>query len=79
MAPKTTLSAETFAGRNFRVSKKPRNLWNKLSRFAVFGTNFVEKTFANRGKSLFLREKTFAHEQKKIRFIFNFYNFFYFV
>ena len=60
-----TLRAETFAGRNFRVSKKTRNLWNKLSRFAVFGTNFVEKTFANRGKSLFSREKTFANEQKK--------------
>ena len=60
-----TLRAETFAGRNFRVSKKTRNLWNKLSRFADFGTNFVGKTFANRGKSLFSREKTFANEQKK--------------
>ena len=69
----TTLKAETFAGRNFRVSKKPRNLRNKLSRFAVFGTNFVEKTFANRGKKLFSREKAFANEQKKqdlfLRFI----------
>ena len=59
-----------FKGRNFRGQKlsrvkKMRNLWNKLSRFAVFGTNFVEKTFANRGKSLFSREKTFANEQKK--------------
>ena len=59
-----------FKGRNFRGQKlsrvkKTRNLWNKLSRFAVFGTNFVEKTFANRGKSLFSREKTFANEQKK--------------
>ena len=60
-----TLRAETFAGRNFRVSKKTRNLRNKLSRFGVFGTNFVEKTFANRGKSLFSREKTFANQQKK--------------
>ena len=50
---RNTLRAETFAGRNFRVSKKTRNLWNKLSRFAVFGTNFEEKTFANQVKSLF--------------------------
>ena len=60
----TTLRAETFAGRNFRASKKTRNLWNKLPRFRGFGTNFVEKTFANRAKSLFSREKTFANEQK---------------
>ena len=56
-----------FKGRYFRGQKLSRvkNLWNKLLRFAVFGTNFVEKTFANRGKSLFSREKTFANEQKK--------------
>ena len=54
-----------FKGRNFRVSKETQNLWNKLSRFAVFGINFLEKTFANRGKSSFSREKTFANEQKK--------------
>ena len=66
----TTLRAETFPGRNFSMSKKPRNLWNKLSCFAVFGTNFVEKTFANRGKSLFSREKTFANEQKKKKIYF---------
>ena len=29
-----------FKGRNFRVSKETQNLWNKLSRFAVFGINF---------------------------------------
>ena len=66
---KTTFRAETFAGRNFRVSKKPRNLWNKLSRFAVFGTNVVEKTFANRGKSLFSREK-FSRMNKKNKIYF---------
>ena len=43
-----TLRAETFAGRNFRVLKKTRNLGHKLSRFADFGTNFTEKTLANR-------------------------------
>ena len=32
-----------FRGRNFRVSIKTRNLRNKLSRFADFGINFVEK------------------------------------
>ena len=49
-----TLRAETFAGRNFRVSKKKtRNLWNKLSRFAVFGTNFVEKTLNSQVKFVF--------------------------
>ena len=55
---KLYFKGRNFKGRNFRVSKKTRNLWNKLSPFAVFGTNFV-------GKSLFSREKTFANEQKE--------------
>ena len=57
----TTLRAETFAGRNFRVTKKTRNILQKLSRMTVFGTNFAEKTFAKRKKSSFSREKTFAN------------------
>ena len=57
----TTLRAETFAGRNFRVTKKTRNVRQTLSRMAFFGTNFAEKSFAKRKKSSFSGEKTFAN------------------
>ena len=43
----STLRAETFAGIIFRVSKKTRNIWQKLSRLVIFGIYFAEKTFAN--------------------------------
>ena len=36
-----------FRDMNFRVSKKREVFDNKLSRLAIFGTNFAEKTSAN--------------------------------
>ena len=59
-----TLRAETFAGRNFRVLKKTRNFLQKLSRLAMLGTNFMEKTFANFQKKVHFRVKKAEKRQK---------------
>jgi len=50
-----SLRAKIFVSRNFCVSK----------RNAVIGTNFAEKTFTYRRKSLFLREKLSRMGKKK--------------
>ena len=44
---KTTLRAETFAGRNFREVKKSRNLANLSFANFDFDRNFTDKTFTN--------------------------------
>ena len=59
-----TLRAETSKSRNFRVSKKTRNFWQKNLHLAVFGTNLR--------KNLFVKSRLRSYRnQKRYKIKFN--------